>query len=303
MFQVILQEAKKNGDDEMNNQLIGRIHDRMSGFSKGQKRIAKYIEEHYDKVAFMTASKLGATVGVSESTVVRFATEIGYSGYPELQRAMQEMIRSRLTSVQRLEITAQNLEIPQLLSAVLNQDIDIIRRTNEETSHIVDARRVYIMGARSSHALATFLSYYFNLIFDSVRLVNCSSEAEIFEQMVNVGKDDAVVAISFPRYSRKVVKALQFATDRGARTIALTDSPLSPLAEAAAYRMLARSDMASFVDSLVAPLSLINAFIVTTAIRKKETVGENLRRLEEIWDQYGVYEKVDDKQREYEQQL
>ena len=135
MFQVILQEAKKNGDDEMNNQLIGRIHDRMSGFSKGQKRIAKYIEEHYDKVAFMTASKLGATVGVSESTVVRFATEIGYSGYPELQRAMQEMIRSRLTSVQRLEITAQNLEIPQLLSAVLNQDIDIIRRTNEETSH------------------------------------------------------------------------------------------------------------------------------------------------------------------------
>lgn len=312
MFQVILQEAKKNGDDEMNNQLIGRIHDRMSGFSKGQKRIAKYIEEHYDKVAFMTASKLGATVGVSESTVVRFATEIGYSGYPELQRAMQEMIRSRLTSVQRLEITAQNLEIPQLLSAVLNQDIDIIRRTNEETSHedfyravdaIVDARRVYIMGARSSHALATFLSYYFNLIFDSVRLVNCSSEAEIFEQMVNVGKDDAVVAISFPRYSRKVVKALQFATDRGARTIALTDSPLSPLAEAAAYRMLARSDMASFVDSLVAPLSLINAFIVTTAIRKKEAVGENLRRLEEIWDQYGVYEKVDDKQREYEQQL
>ena len=296
----------------MNNQLIGRIHDRMSGFSKGQKRIAKYIEEHYDKVAFMTASKLGATVGVSESTVVRFATEIGYSGYPELQRAMQEMIRSRLTSVQRLEITAQNLEIPQLLSAVLNQDIDIIRRTNEETSHedfyqavdaIVDARRVYIMGARSSHALATFLSYYFNLIFDSVRLVNCSSEAEIFEQMVNVGKDDAVVAISFPRYSRKVVKALQFATDRGARTIALTDRPLSPLAEAAAYRMLARSDMASFVDSLVAPLSLINAFIVTTAIRKKETVGENLRRLEEIWDQYGVYEKVDDKQREYEQQL
>lgn len=175
----------------MNNQLIGRIHDRMSGFSKGQKRIAKYIEEHYDKVAFMTASKLGATVGVSESTVVRFATEIGYSGYPELQRAMQEMIRSRLTSVQRLEITAQNLEIPQLLSAVLNQDIDIIRRTNEETSHedfyqavdaIVDARRVYIMGARSSHALATFLSYYFNLIFDSVRLVNCSSEAEILNR-------------------------------------------------------------------------------------------------------------------------
>ncbi len=287
----------------MNIQLIARIHDKMSEFSKGQRRIAKYIEEHYDKVAFMTASKLGATVGVSESTVVRFATEIGYSGYPELQRAMQEMIRSRLTSVQRLEITAQNLESSQLLSAVLNQDIDIIRRTMEETSHeefyravdaIVDAQKVYILGARSSHALATFMSYYFNLIFDNVQLVNSASEAEIFEQMVNVGENDAVIGISFPRYSRKVVKALHFASDRKARVIAITDSPLSPLAETAQYVLRARSDMASFVDSLVAPLSLINAFIVTIAIKKKETVGENLRRLEEIWDQYSVYEKVEE---------
>ena len=287
----------------MNIQLIARIHDKMSEFSKGQRRIAKYIEEHYDKVAFMTASKLGATVGASESTVVRFATEIGYSGYPELQRAMQEMIRSRLTSVQRLEITAQNLESSQLLSAVLNQDIDIIRRTMEETSHeefyravdaIVDAQKVYILGARSSHALATFMSYYFNLIFDNVQLVNSASEAEIFEQMVNVGENDAVIGISFPRYSRKVVKALHFASDRKARVIAITDSPLSPLAETAQYVLRARSDMASFVDSLVAPLSLINAFIVTIAIKKKETVGENLRRLEEIWDQYSVYEKVEE---------
>ena len=287
----------------MNIQLIARIHDKMSEFSKGQRRIAKYIEEHYDKVAFMTASKLGATVGVSESTVVRFATEIGYSGYPELQRAMQEMIRSRLTSVQRLEITAQNLESSQLLSAVLNQDIDIIRRTMEETSHeefyravdaIVDAQKVYILGARSSHALATFMSYYFNLIFDNVQLVNSASEAEIFEQMVNVGENDAVIGISFPRYSRKVVKALHFASDRKARVIAITDSPLSPLAETAQYVLRARSDMASFVDSLVAPLSLINAFIVTIAIKKKETVVENLRRLEEIWDQYSVYEKVEE---------
>ncbi len=287
----------------MNIQLIARIHDKMSEFSKGQRRIAKYIEEHYDKVAFMTASKLGATVGVSESTVVRFATEIGYSGYPELQRAMQEMIRSRLTSVQRLEITAQNLESSQLLSAVLNQDIDIIRRTMEETSHeefyravdaIVDAQKVYILGARASHALATFMSYYFNLIFDNVQLVNSASEAEIFEQMVNVGENDAVIGISFPRYSRKVVKALHFASDRKARVIAITDSPLSPLAETAQYVLRARSDMASFVDSLVAPLSLINAFIVTIAIKKKETVGENLRRLEEIWDQYSVYEKVEE---------
>ncbi len=287
----------------MNIQLVARIHEKMSDFSKGQKRIAKYIEEHYDKVAFMTASKLGATVGVSESTVVRFATEIGYSGYPELQRAMQEMIRSRLTSVQRLEITSQNLEPEQLLKAVLNQDIDIIRQTMEETSHeefyravdaITNVRRVYILGARSSHALATFMSYYLNLIFENVQLVNCTSEAEIFEQMVNVGEKDAVIGISFPRYSRKVVKALHLASDRKARVIAITDSPLSPLAEAAQYVLRARSDMASFVDSLVAPLSLINAFIVTVAIRKKETVSQNLRRLEEIWDRYGVYEKVDE---------
>lgn len=291
--------------NRMNIQLIARIHEKMPDFSKGQRRIAKYIEEHYDKVAFMTASKLGATVGVSESTVVRFATEIGYSGYPELQRAMKEMIRSRLTSVQRLEITSQNYQTSQLLSAVLIQDIDIIRRTMEETSHeafyqaadsMLHVRKVYILGARSSQALATFMAYYFNLIFENVQMVNCTSEAEIFEQMVNVGEEDAVIAISFPRYSRKVVKALHFASDRKAKVIAITDSPLSPLAEPATYLLLAQSDMASFVDSLVAPLSLINAFIVTIAIKKKAEVSQNLLRLEEIWDQYGVYEKVDDKE-------
>ncbi len=291
----------------MNNQLTARIQAKMPQFSKGQKLIAKYIEEHYDKVAFMTASKLGSTVGVSESTVVRFATEIGYEGYPQLQRAMQEMIRIRLTSLQRLEITAENIEIPNMLDAIFNQDIDIIRRTMEETPHesfynavdaIVASRKVYILGARSSLALATFLSYYFNLIFESVQLVNSTSEAEIFEQMLHVGENDAVIGISFPRYSKKAVKAMHFASDRGAKVIAITDSNMSPLAEPADFVLLARSDMASFVDSLVAPLSLINALIVTTGIKKKAEVVDSFKKLENIWDEYGVYEKVDDKQSE-----
>lgn len=298
---------KEKAEYEMNNQLTARIQTKMPQFSKGQKLIAKYIEEHYDKVAFMTASKLGATVGVSESTVVRFATEIGYAGYPQLQRAMQEMIRSKLTSVQRLEITAENVELPNMLDAVFNQDIDIIRRTMEETSHesfynavdaIVSSRKVYILGARSSLALATFLSYYFNLIFENVKLVNLTSEAEIFEQMIHVGENDAVIGISFPRYSRKAVKAMHFASDRGANVIAITDSMLSPLAEPAEFVLMARSDMASFVDSLAAPLSLINALIVTTAIKKKDEVVDSFNKLENIWDEYGVYEKVDDKQSE-----
>lgn len=288
----------------MNNQLITRMKDKMSDFSKGQRLIARYIEEHYDKVAFMTASKLGATVGVSESTVVRFATEIGYAGYPELQQAMQEMIRSKLTSVQRMEVTAARIGSSDVLESVMNQDIDMIRRTLEETSRedfyaavdaIVSSRKIYILAARSSLALATFLNYYFTSMFENIQLVNSTSEAEIFEQMIRVNERDAVIGISFPRYSRKAVKALQFASKRGAKVISITDSPLSPLAEPANYLLLARSDMASVVDAIVAPLSLINALIVTTALKKKEEVTGIYHQLENIWDEYGVYEKVDEK--------
>ncbi|TQI65556.1 MurR/RpiR family transcriptional regulator [Clostridium sp. KNHs216] len=288
----------------MNNLLAVRIRNRMGDFSKGQKLIAKYIEEHYDKVAFMTASKLGATVGVSESTVVRFATEIGYTGYPELQQAMQEMIRNKLTSVQRMEVTASRIGNNDILDSVFNQDIDIIRRTMEETPHedfyrsvdaIVKARKIYILGARSSLALATFLSYYFNLIFENVLLVQSTSEGEIFEQMIRVDERDVVIGISFPRYSRKAVKAMNFAHNRGATVVAITDSALSPLAMEADNLLLARSDIASIVDSLVAPLSLINALIVTTTLKKSEEVSQVFKRLEDIWDEYGVYEKVDDK--------
>lgn len=288
----------------MNIQLTDRIKQNAKSFSKGQRLIAKYIEEHYDKVAFMTASKLGSVVGVSESTVVRFATEIGYSGYPALQTAMQEMIRNRMTSVQRLEMTSANYPVERLLDASLDQDIDIIRRTKETVSHeefykaadaLVAAKRVYIIGAGSSLAMASFLHYYFSLVFESVQIINATSEAQILQQMVHIGEGDALVGISFPRYSRKVAKSLKYASDRGAAVIAITDSVLSPLAEHANHVLLAKSDMVSFVDSLVGPLSLINALIVTVAIKKKGEVIRTLHDLENIWDEYGVYEKVEDK--------
>lgn len=289
----------------MNSQLSERIRKYSPSFSKGQRLIVKYIEEHPDRVAFMTASKLGAIVGVSESTVVRFATEIGYSGYPALQQAMQEMIRNKLTSVQRLEMTSRNIATDKLLDTVFDQDISILRRTKEHTDHesfyravhaLVPVKKIYILGAGSSLALATFLTHYLELIFESVHLVEATSDAQIYQQMINVNKEDAILAISFPRYSRKAAKALQYASDRGAVTVAITDSKASPLARCASHLLLARSDMVSFVDSLVGPLTLINALIVTIAIEKKNEVSETLQRIEDIWDEYAVYEKVDEKE-------
>ncbi len=292
------------GMNGMNNLLTVRIQNNMATFSKGQRLIAKYIMEHYDRVAFMTASRLGATVGVSESTVVRFATEIGYTGYPELQQAMQEMIRNKLTSVQRMNVTANRIGDNDILDSIFTQDMDIIRRTMEETSHenfyqaadaIAGARRVYIMGARSSQALATFISYYLKLLLENVILVQPTSEAEIFEQMIRIGEGDVVIGISFPRYSRKAVKALRFAHKSGAKVVSITDSSLSPLAEPADYLLLARSDIASIVDSLCAPLSLINALIVTIAMKRKKDAETVFTRLENLWDEYNVYEKVDER--------
>ena len=285
----------------MNDQLSARIQDRRGGFSKSQRAIARYLQEHPEEVAFMTASRLGATVGVSESTVVRFATEIGYSGYPAMQQAVQEMIRNKLTSFQRLEMTSRNIPQEKLLDAVLGQDIDILRHTRESRDEaafyravdaLVGVKRIFVLGAGSSLALATFLAHYLRLVFDTVQLVEATSEASIYQQMVRAKAEDAIVAISFPRYSKKAAKALQYASNRGMTAIAITDSPLSPLAESASHVLLARSDMVSFVDSLVGPLSLINALIVTVAIRKKQEVAETLRQIESIWDEYGVYEKV-----------
>ncbi len=282
--------------------LLTRIDLMMNSFSKGQKRIALYIEEHYDKAAFMTASKLGQTVGVSESTVVRFATELGYDGYPCLQKAMQEMIRNKLTSVQRIEVTSSRIGNENVLDSVLNQDIEKIRRTIEETSHedfnravqeICNAERIYIFGVRSTAAIASFLAYYFELIFDNVRLINTTSATSTYEHIFRITEKDVIIGISFPRYSNMAIEAMNFARSRGAHAVALTDSMASPLVQSADSVLIARSDMASIVDSLVAPLSLINALIVATVLKKKEEVSETFRNLEQVWNREGVYTSHD----------
>lgn len=282
--------------------LLTRIDLMMNTFSKGQKRIALYIEEHYDKAAFMTASKLGETVGVSESTVVRFAAELGYDGYPKLQKAMQEMIRNKLTSVQRIEVTSNRIGNENVLDSVLSQDIEKIRRTIDETSHedfnkavdaICNANRIYIFGVRSTAAIANFLGYYFELIFDNVRVITNSSHTATYEHIFKITDRDVLIGISFPRYSTMAVEAMNFARSRGAHAIAITDSMGSPLVESADSILIARSDMASIVDSLVAPLSLINALIVATVLKKKDDVSDTFRQLELVWNREGVYANHD----------
>ena len=280
--------------------LLTRIEMNMGTFSKGQKRIANFIEEHYDRAAFMTASKLGKTVGVSESTVVRFATELGYSGYPKLQKAMQEMIRDKITSVQRIDVTTNRIGDNDVLDAIMNQDIDKIRRTLEETSHedfdkavksIVNARRIFIFGVRSTASLAQFLGYYFGLIFDNVRVITDTSKTHTYEQLFRISDKDVMIGISFPRYSTMAVESMTLAQERGANVIAITDSMVSPLVNVADEVLIARSDMASVVDSLVAPLSLINALIVATVLEKKEEVTDTFKELEMVWNHQGVYDK------------
>ena len=285
----------------MNHDILTLIQGNMPTFSKGQKRIANFILESYDKAAFMTASRLGKRVGVSESTVVRFAAELGYQGYPDMQKSLQKMIRNRLTSVQRIEVTNDRLGDQDLLSMVLQSDIEKIRLTLEEVDRdsfekaaeaIVSARKIYIMGVRSSAAIATFLTFYFNLIFDNVVEVSANTASEVFERLLRVGEGDVVIGVSFPRYSSRTVQAMNFARDRGATTIAITDSEASPLAPLGTYLLKARSDMASFVDSLVAPLSLINALLVAVSQKKNDDLANTFQNLERIWEEYGVYEKV-----------
>lgn len=287
----------------MNRDILSVIQENASTFSKGQRKIAGFILESYDKAAFMTASRLGKKVGVSESTVVRFASELGYDGYPDMQRSLQKMIRNRLTSVQRIEVTNDRLGDQDLLSMVLQSDIDKIRLTLEELDRtsfdraveaIVSARRIYIIGVRSSAAIAAFLHFYCNLIFENVVLVSANTASEIFESLLRVGKGDVVIGVSFPRYSSRTVQAMSFARDRGATTIAITDSEASPLAPISTYSLTARSDMVSFVDSLVAPLSLVNALLVAVSWRKNDDLERTFRTLEDIWEEYGVYEKVQD---------
>lgn len=286
----------------MSRDILSAIRDGMSTFSKGQRRIGQYILDNYDKAAFMTAAKLGQTVSISESTVVRFAAELGYDGYPAMQRVLQELIRSKLTSVQRIEVSNDRLADHDVLAAVMQSDMEKLRMTldgidREEFAHAVEAlvsgRSVYILGVRSSAALSDFLAFYFNLMLDNIRCVRTTLASEMFEQMLRVGPEDVVIGISYPRYSTRTVRAMEFARDQGATVIALTDSELSPLYETAAIRLLAKSDMASFVDSLVAPLSVLNALIVAVGRRKAPEVTSIFNRLERIWDEYQVYEKVE----------
>ena len=283
----------------MNRDLLTIISQMSPQFSKGQRLIANYIVNHFDKAAFMTAFKLGTTVGVSESTVVRFASEVGFSGYPELQKALQELIRNKLTTVQRMDVTSDQLENGNVLARVLGKDIEKIRRTLEETSErdfagavdaICSAKTIYIIGVRSSSALATFLSFYFNHIFSDVRLINTNSRSEMFEHIMRIGEGDVFIGFSFPRYSKRTVQAAHYARANGAKVIALTDTGKAPIADAAHFLLMARSDMISFVDSLVAPRSMVNALIVAVGLKKREEVSRTYELLERIWGEYEVFE-------------
>ncbi|MBE6709302.1 MAG: MurR/RpiR family transcriptional regulator [Ruminococcaceae bacterium] len=283
----------------MQNDILDLIKEKRNGMSKGHRLVADYLLEHFDSAAYMTAQALGVAAGVSESTVVRFAAELGLDGYPELQQRIQDASRHRLTSVQRIRLSESRLgdDIP---GGVLTSDMEKIRYTMEHLSRdsfnramdaIDGAGNIYITGVRSSAALAQFLYYYFDIIYDNVKFIRSSGGSEIFEQLMKVGENDVMIAISFPRYSSNIAKAADFAASAGAKVIAITDSASSPIATHAAEVLTARSDMASFADSLVAPLSIINAMVAAVSMRSHDEVAARLRRLEEIWDEYDVYEK------------
>ena len=284
----------------MNGDLLNKIEEGIPHFSKGQHRIARYIIDHYEQAAYMTAARIGAEVGVSESTVVRFAGELGFDGYPELQRALQDLIRNRLTSFQRMEVANRMIGEDDVLDKVLLGDADKIKHTLESADRaafagavdkLLRAKHIYIMGVRSSATLAGFLNHSFQIAFDNVKLVQTTSGSEIFEQLLYLEQGDVFFAISFPRYSKRTINAVAFAKEKGADVIALTDSPVSPIADYADHLLLAQSDMASFVDSLVAPLSIINALIVALSLKKQHELAERLSRLEQIWEEYEEYDK------------
>ncbi len=287
----------------MKNNVLSIIKSEMPNMSKGQRRISEYILTHYEKAAYMTASKLGKNSGVSESTVVRFANELGYEGYPEFLHALQEAVGARLTAVQRIEVTDERIGNSSVLEKTLLSDISKIKATLEANDRIVfdsaidaiiNARNVYIAGARSTSMLAELLSYNLNLVFDNIRHVNTTSSGMIFEQMLRIGEGDVFIAMTFPRYSKRIVKAVEFAKNSGAFIIAITDSENSPIASHADELLIAKSDMASYMDSLVAPLSLINAIIVSISRKKKDVLAETFERLERVWEEQDIYDKAQD---------
>lgn len=291
------------------NDLTSRINECYGSLSKGQKILATYITDNYDKAVFLTAAKMGQVVGVNESTVVRFATHLGYKGYPEFQKALEEMVRNKLNSIQRMEVTYGRISQSHILETVLQSDQEKIKDTLEHIDEhafelavdtIIKAKHIYIVGIRSCAPLAAFMAFYFNLMFENVTLLQTNNSSELFEQMVRISKDDVIIGISFPRYSMRTLKAMEFANNRNAKVITLTDSVHSPMNLYSSCNLIARSDMASIVDSLVAPLSVINALIVALCMKKQGEVAKTLETLEDIWNEYQVYENdeinyIDDK--------
>lgn len=283
---------------ENRNDIITRINEKYPSMSKSHKAIAAFISDHYDQAVFMTAAKLGEQLGISESTVVRFASGLSYEGYPELQKALEEWVQSKLNTVQKMSVKYGRSTQSEILSTVLSADIEKIQDTMEnldpvafETAVdiILEAKNIYIVGIRSCEPLADFLSFYLNMIRGNVQLIRTTSVSEIFEQMIRIDERDAMIGISFPRYSMRTLKALEFANDRNAKVITITDSVHSPMNLYSACNLLARSDMVSIVDSLVAPLSVINALVVALCLKRPDEVKQGLERLEEVWNNYQVY--------------
>ena len=284
----------------MSADILTLLQTNAPSFSKGQRALARYITEAYDKAAFMTANRLGKTVGVSESTVVRFAVELGYNGYPEMQRAMQDMVMNRLTSVQRIEVASDRIGNQDVVTTVLQSDADKLRQTSEildrnefraAVQAILSAKRIYVLGSRSAAPLANFLGYYLQFMFSNVHLVTVSGCSEMFEKVIGIDADDVVVAFSFPRYSAATAKGAQYCRSVGAKVIGVTDSRLSPLGENSDYVLQAKSDMVSLVDSIVAPLSVVNALLVALASGREQSLSKTFDALEEVWEEYNVYEK------------
>ena len=272
--------------------------------SKGQKRIVDYITHHYDSAAFMTAAKLGKAVGVSESTVVRFASELGFDGFSEFKKALCDIVKNKLTSVQRMEIISSKIGDEDVLKNVMQSDIEKLRQTMENVSAsdfeksvelLLNANKVYILGARTCFSLATFLEVYLNMLLDNVKVVAANSASDVFEQMYQIGKSDVLIAISYPRYSQRTLKGVKFAYERGAHIITITDSSSAPLVDYAECSLVAGCDMSNIVDSLVAPLSLINALIVAIVMRNKTKATEAFESLEDIWAKYNAYQNEEER--------
>ena len=284
--------------EHQEHDIITRMNEKYIKMSKGHKAIASYISDHYEQAVFMTAAKLGDTVGVSESTVVRFAMGLGYEGYPEFQDALENWVKSKLNSVQKMGAKYGNSTQSEILHSVLSSDIEKIQDTmvnldaaafDAAVSIILEAETVYLVGVRSCEPLADFLHFYLNMIRGNIVLVKTTSVTEMFEQMIRISDRDVAIGISFPRYSMRALKAMEFANDRNAKVITITDSIHSPMNLYSSCNLLARSDMVSIVDSLVAPLSVINALVVALCLKQPDTVKENLETLESVWNNYQVY--------------